>query len=37
MLDFKTQKAEVLSKGFNGVLYSWTVSIDNYNNWINSL
>lgn len=37
MLDFNTQKAEVLYKGFNGVLYSWTVSIDNYNNWINSL
>lgn len=26
-----------LNRGFNGVLYSWTISKDNYNNWIKSL
>lgn len=37
MIDFKTCEAKILHKGFNGVLYSWTISIDNYNNWRNSL
>lgn len=37
MIDFKTHETKLLHKGFNGVLYSWTVSKDNYNNWINSL
>lgn len=37
MIDFKTQETVYLKKGFNGVLYSWSVSIDNYNIWLNSL
>lgn len=37
MYDFETQESEKLQKGFNGVLYSWTISMDNYNNWLNSL
>lgn len=37
MIDFKTNEAKTINKGFNGVLYSWTVSIDNYNNWLKSL
>lgn len=37
ILDFETRESEALHKGFNGVLYSWTVSINNYNNWLNSL
>lgn len=37
MFDFETHKSENLLAGFNGVLYSWTVSTENYNNWLNSL
>jgi len=35
--DFEKKVALVLPKNYGGVLYSWTVSIDNYNNWLNSL
>lgn len=37
MLDFESNESVKLSEGFNGVLYSWTVSLDNYNNWKKSL
>lgn len=37
LVDFETNKSLKLKKGFKGVLYSWTVTIDNYNNWLNSL
>lgn len=37
LYDFGTQKSLQLTSSFNGVLYSWTVSIENYNNYINSL
>lgn len=35
--DFGTNTPKELKKGFNGVMYSWTVSLYNYNNWLNSL
>lgn len=37
LVDFETNKSIKLKKGFKGVLYSWMVTIDNYNNWLNSL
>lgn len=35
--DFGTNTPKMLKRGFNGVMYSWTVSLNNYNNWLNSL
>ena len=35
--DFETNKSIELKSGFKGVLYSWTVSHNNYNNWLKSL
>lgn len=35
--DFSSNSYTILRKGFNGVLYSWTVSKVNYDNWINTL
>ena len=35
--DFSTNKHRLLKRGFNGVMYSWTISINNYNIWLNSL
>lgn len=35
--NFETDTPRVLKRGFNGVMYSWTVSLVNYNNWLNSL
>lgn len=37
LLDFETKQSTSLGRGFNGVLFSWTVSLNNYNKWINSL
>ena len=37
LLDFETKQSISLSRGFNGVLFSWTVSLNNYNKWMNSL
>lgn len=37
LVDFETNTSIKLKKGFKGVLYSWTVTIDNYNKWLNSL
>lgn len=37
LIDFESNQSTALKKGFNGVLYSWTVSLSNYNNWKNSL
>lgn len=37
LYDFETKKSIALDKGFKGVLYSWTVSMKNYNKWLNSL
>lgn len=37
LLDFETNSSKLLNKSFNGVLFSWTVSMDNYKKWINSL
>lgn len=37
LVDFETNTSIKLKNGFKGVLYSWSVSIDNYNNWLNSL
>lgn len=37
MLDFDNLNSHSLDVSFNGVLFSWTVSIDNYNKWLNSL
>ncbi|MDE6523344.1 MAG: hypothetical protein K2L17_11035 [Muribaculaceae bacterium] len=37
MIDFEKNFAIPLKKEFNGVLYSWTVSLDNYNKWRNLL
>ena len=37
MIDFEKNSKYDLPKGFNGVMFSWTVSIDNYNNWLKSL
>ena len=35
--DFETNKSKELKYGFKGVLYSWTVSKNNYDKWLNSL
>lgn len=35
--DFTSNQSKELRYGFKGVLYSWTVSKNNYDNWINSL
>lgn len=35
--DFDTNTSMELQHSFKGVLYSWTVSKDNYENWLNSL
>lgn len=37
LLNFETKEFTSLDRGFNGVLFSWTVSLENYNNWKNSL
>lgn len=37
MLDFETKRSNTLDISFNGVLFSWTVSLNNYNKWKNSL
>lgn len=37
LLDFETKQSVSLRRSFNGVLFSWTVSSNNYNKWINSL
>ena len=37
LYNFGTNTPVQLKKGYNGVLYSWTISIENYNNWKNSL
>ena len=35
--NFETNQARELKHGYKGVLYSWTVSRTNYDNWLNSL
>lgn len=35
--DFETNTSKELKYGFKGVLYSWTVSRNNYDNWLKSL
>lgn len=37
LLDFEKSKSISLDRSFKGVLFSWTVSLDNYNKWLNSL
>lgn len=37
IVDFEANKSTTLKRGFKGVLYSWTVTIANYNNWLKSL
>lgn len=37
LLDFETKQSASLGRSFNGVLFSWTVSLNNYNKWKNSL
>lgn len=37
LLNFETNQSAFLDKSFNGVLFSWTVSLNNYDNWKNSL
>ena len=35
--NFVNNDYKILRKGFDGVLFSWTVTIDNYNKWLKSL
>ena len=35
--NFTDNSYRIFKKGFKGVLYSWSITIDNYNNWIKSL
>lgn len=37
LYNFGNNTHQILRKGFDGVLYSWTISKDNYNNWLKSL
>ncbi len=37
LLDFETKQSTSLDRSYNGVLFSWTVSLNNYNKWKNSL
>lgn len=35
--NFVDDTYQILKKGFKGVLFSWTITKENYNNWLNSL